>query len=98
MRNILSSAVKVHRKFDLKGSTVDRAASHKEKVHGRMYTCTCKCTCTCTYQCVYLNEIFLTVSIKCELLFTKKMYHFKIEHQTSASYSNIEHQLRIFVE
>ena len=32
MRNILSSSVKVHRKFDLKGSTVDRAASHKEKV------------------------------------------------------------------
>ena len=38
MRNILSSAVKVHRKFDLKGSTVDRAASHKEKVH--MDVCT----------------------------------------------------------
>ena len=33
MRNILSSSVKVHRKFDLKGSTVDRAASHKEKVY-----------------------------------------------------------------
>ena len=33
MRNTLSSSVKVHRKFDLKGSTVDRAASHKEKVH-----------------------------------------------------------------
>ena len=32
MRNIFSSSVIVHRKFDLKGSTVDRAASHKEKV------------------------------------------------------------------
>lgn len=32
MRNVLSSSVQVHRKFDLKGSTVDRAASHKEKV------------------------------------------------------------------
>ena len=32
MRNVLSSVVKVHQKFDLKGSTVDRAASHKEKV------------------------------------------------------------------
>ena len=34
MRNIFSSQVKVHLKFDLKGSTVDRAASDKEKVHG----------------------------------------------------------------
>jgi 1-phosphatidylinositol-5-phosphate 4-kinase len=31
MRNVLSSSVTVHQKFDLKGSTVDRAASHKEK-------------------------------------------------------------------
>ena len=33
MRNVFSSTVKIHRKFDLKGSRVDRAASHKEKVH-----------------------------------------------------------------
>ena len=32
MRNVVSSTVKVHWKFDLKGSTVDRAASSKEKV------------------------------------------------------------------
>ena len=32
MRNVFSSTVKIHRKFDLKGSRVDRAASHKEKV------------------------------------------------------------------
>ena len=32
MRNVLSSSVTIHRKFDLKGSTVDRAATHKEKV------------------------------------------------------------------
>ncbi|CAI8016720.1 Phosphatidylinositol 5-phosphate 4-kinase type-2 alpha [Geodia barretti] len=31
MRNVLSSSVTIHRKFDLKGSTVDRAATHKEK-------------------------------------------------------------------
>ena len=34
MRNVFSSEVKVHLKFDLKGSTVDRAASDKEKVSG----------------------------------------------------------------
>ena len=32
MRNVFSSRLKVHRKFDLKGSTVDRQASTKEKV------------------------------------------------------------------
>ena len=32
MRNVFSSTVTIHRKFDLKGSTVDRAATHKEKV------------------------------------------------------------------
>ena len=37
MRNIFSSQVKVHLKFDLKGSTVDRAASDKEKVHTLTY-------------------------------------------------------------
>ena len=39
MRNVLSSSVKVHRKFDLKGSTVDRAASHKEKVRCGFVAC-----------------------------------------------------------
>ena len=34
MRNVFSSEFKVHLKFDLKGSTVDRAASDKEKVSG----------------------------------------------------------------
>ena len=33
MRNVFSARLKVHRKFDLKGSTVDRQASTKEKVH-----------------------------------------------------------------
>ena len=32
MRNVLSTSVHVHKKFDLKGSTVDRSASDKEKV------------------------------------------------------------------
>ena len=32
MKNMFRSSVMIHRKFDLKGSTVDRAASHKEKV------------------------------------------------------------------
>lgn len=32
MRNVFSCQVKVHLKFDLKGSTVDRTASDKEKV------------------------------------------------------------------
>lgn len=32
MRNVFSARLKVHRKFDLKGSTVDRQASTKEKV------------------------------------------------------------------
>ena len=32
MRNILSHKYRTHLKFDLKGSTVDRAASEKEKV------------------------------------------------------------------
>ena len=32
MRNVLSCVVNINQKFDLKGSTVDRAASHKEKV------------------------------------------------------------------
>lgn len=31
MRNICSSSINVHRKYDLKGSTVDREASEKEK-------------------------------------------------------------------
>jgi hypothetical protein len=33
MRNVFSAKLKVHQKFDLKGSTVDRQASTKEKVH-----------------------------------------------------------------
>ena len=32
MRNVFSAKLKVHRKFDLKGSTVDRQASTKERV------------------------------------------------------------------
>lgn len=32
MRSIFSSTIKMHKKFDLKGSTVDRQASTKEKV------------------------------------------------------------------
>ena len=32
MRNVFSSRLKMHKKYDLKGSTVDRAASNKEKV------------------------------------------------------------------
>ena len=32
MRNVFSSQIKVHLKFDLKGSTVARTASDKEKV------------------------------------------------------------------
>ncbi len=32
MRSVFSSFVTMHRKFDLKGSTVDRQASDKEKV------------------------------------------------------------------
>lgn len=31
MRNVFSSTLKMHKKYDLKGSTVDRAASNKEK-------------------------------------------------------------------
>jgi 1-phosphatidylinositol-5-phosphate 4-kinase len=31
MRNICSSSLNIHRKYDLKGSTVDREASEKEK-------------------------------------------------------------------
>ena len=38
MRNVFSAKLKVHRKFDLKGSTVDRQASTKEKVHVHVYT------------------------------------------------------------
>ena len=33
MGNVFSAKLKVHQKFDLKGSTVDRQASTKEKVH-----------------------------------------------------------------
>ena len=47
MRNVFSARLKVHRKFDLKGSTVDRQASTKEKVQqfcivlfAYVYTCT----------------------------------------------------------
>jgi hypothetical protein len=32
MRSVFSSSVSMHQKFDLKGSTVDRQASGKEKV------------------------------------------------------------------
>ena len=32
MRNVFSCRLKMHLKFDLKGSTVDRSASDKEKV------------------------------------------------------------------
>ena len=32
MRNVFSCTLKMHKKYDLKGSTVDRAASNKEKV------------------------------------------------------------------
>ena len=32
MRSVFSSSVRMHRQFDLKGSTVDRQASDKEKV------------------------------------------------------------------
>ena len=34
MRNVLNTSVRIHKKFDLKGSTVDRSASDKEKVNG----------------------------------------------------------------
>ena len=37
MRNVFSARLKVHRKFDLKGSTVDRQASTKEKVYIYIY-------------------------------------------------------------
>lgn len=33
MRNILSSKLKIHYKYDVKGSTVDRSASDKEKLN-----------------------------------------------------------------
>lgn len=32
MKSVFSSKFKIHKKYDLKGSTVDRQASHKEKV------------------------------------------------------------------
>ena len=32
MRSVFSSSVSMHQKFDLKGSTVDRQASDKERV------------------------------------------------------------------
>lgn len=71
MRNVFSSMVKIHRKFDLKGSTVDRAASNKEKVSSQcalkllvllflvalsMLTISC-CSCACM---VYLDRILPT--------------------------------------
>lgn len=31
MRNVFSGRLKIHKKYDLKGSSVDRAASNKEK-------------------------------------------------------------------
>ena len=31
MKNIFSTTLKIHKKYDLKGSTVDREASEKEK-------------------------------------------------------------------
>jgi len=37
MTSIFSSSVRMHRKFDLKGSTVDRQASTKEKVCWQLY-------------------------------------------------------------
>ena len=39
MRNIFSYQLKIHFKFDLKGSTVDRAASEKEKVKFISHMC-----------------------------------------------------------
>ena len=41
MRNVFSARLKVHRKFDLKGSTVDRQASTKEKVYIYIYIYIC---------------------------------------------------------
>lgn len=38
MRNVFSCLLKVHLRFDLKGSTVDRTASDKEKVYTCIYT------------------------------------------------------------
>ena len=55
MRNVFSARLKVHRKFDLKGSTVDRQASTKEKV----VRCTMLYTEYCiTYVCMY-NFVYL---------------------------------------
>jgi 1-phosphatidylinositol-5-phosphate 4-kinase len=33
MRSVFGSRLKIHKKYDLKGSTVDRQASNKEKVN-----------------------------------------------------------------
>ena len=32
MRNVFSGFLKIHKKYDLKGSTVDREASDKERI------------------------------------------------------------------
>ena len=59
MRNVCSSTIKMHIKFDLKGSTVDRQASDKEKVSKYNYTCIPHvhvCTCTrgsCNPSCLF---------------------------------------------
>ena len=49
MRSVFSSSVCMHQKFDLKGSTVDRQASDKEKV----------CACMYTYIIMYVHCLLL---------------------------------------
>ena len=68
MRNVLSSSVTTNRKFDLKGSTVDRAATHKEKVH---YTVS-NPLCTCVYKEFYSKAISNGYTMPRPPLFLKK--------------------------
>ena len=55
MRNVFSCTLKMHKKYDLKGSTVDRAASNKEKVLTCIYVLIIVLT-YCMYVCMYKDR------------------------------------------
>jgi hypothetical protein len=41
MRNVFSSHMKIHKKYDLKGSTIDREVSFNTEPHREKYVASC---------------------------------------------------------
>ena len=63
-RNVLSSKLPTHVKYDLKGSTIARSASIKERVSVCVYVCVCVCVCVCVRACVCMCvSVFVCVCV-----------------------------------